>query len=110
VRVLIDAQLPAALAVRLRALSVDAAHVADLGLATATDQEIWETALARNAVLVSKDRDFAQWAVARRPSPQVVWLRVGNRDTPGLLAWFDAAWPGIVESLEAGSHIVEVGR
>ncbi|HRD47336.1 MAG TPA: DUF5615 family PIN-like protein [Caulobacter sp.] len=109
-KVLVDAQLPRALSIWLRNNDVDALHVADLGLAAGSDHDIWNAALAYKAVLISKDRDFAEWAVARRPSPQLVWLRVGNRDTAGLLAWFETAWPRIVGSLSAGSAIVEVGR
>jgi predicted nuclease of predicted toxin-antitoxin system len=56
---LIDAQLPVALAAALRRAGCEASHVADFGLATATDGHIWEEAVARSAVLVTKDRDFA---------------------------------------------------
>lgn len=109
-KVLVDAQLPRALSTWLRDHDIEALHVADLGLAAGSDHDIWNAALASSAILISKDRDFAEWAVTRRPSPQVVWLRVGNRDTAGLLAWFEDAWPRIAGSLAAGSAIVEVGR
>lgn len=109
-KVLVDAQLPPALAEWLRSRGVDADHVDSVGLLNATDQAIWDRALAGGYVLLSKDRDFAEWAVARRPAPQIVWLRTGNRDTRTLLNWLNDVWPRIVETLEDGARVVEAGR
>jgi len=53
----IDAQLPPRLAHRLNELGHDAIHVFDLGLATATDGDIWNAALTHHAALITKDRD-----------------------------------------------------
>ena len=58
-RFLIDAQLPPRLARRLAQLGHDVTHVADLGLTSATDQQIWNAAVERAAILVTKDQDFA---------------------------------------------------
>lgn len=109
-KVLVDAQLPPALASWLRDRGVDAEHVAETGLLNAGDDEIWAHALGRRQVIISKDRDFAQWAVARSPAAQVVWLRMGNRDTATLLRWLEDAWPRIVETLAEGARVVEAGR
>jgi predicted nuclease of predicted toxin-antitoxin system len=43
---LIDAQLPPLLAEALRNAGCEAVHVADLGLLTATDRQIWDEALS----------------------------------------------------------------
>ena len=56
-------------------------HVAEIGLDTATDREIWEYAAQRGYVIVSKDTDFRQLALVFGPPPHVVWLRVGNVST-----------------------------
>ena len=109
-KVLVDAQLPPALALWLRNHAVEADHVADLGLLEASDQAIWDLALIDGYVLLSKDRDFADWAFARRPFAQVIWLRRGNQGTADLLAWLEDAWPRIAESLSEGARVVEAGR
>lgn len=43
----------------LRQAGCEAVHVIDLGLQAATDEQIWDAAISRSAVLVTKDRDFA---------------------------------------------------
>jgi len=110
VKVLVDAQLPPALASWLRDRKVEADHVAELGLLAASDQALWDLALNDGYVLLSRDRDFADWAFVRIPAPQVVWLRRGNQGTADLLAWLEDAWPRIVESLVEGARVVEAGR
>ena len=55
--VLVDNQLPAALARFLASRGVDCQHVLDIDLADATDAEIWDYA-SKNDVVISKDEDF----------------------------------------------------
>jgi predicted nuclease of predicted toxin-antitoxin system len=70
---LIDAQLPPSLAEAWRRTGHQAIHVVDIGFLTASDRQIWDEAVARNAVLVTKDRDFpllrAAWREAASLSP-----------------------------------------
>lgn len=55
----IDAQLPPALASWLREeQEVQAIHVRDLGLITASDRRIFEMASVAGSVVVTKDSDF----------------------------------------------------
>jgi uncharacterized protein with PIN domain len=57
----VDAQLPPALARWLRDLGESrSAHVAELGLLSAPDPEIFEKARQAAAVVVTKDSDFVQ--------------------------------------------------
>ena len=56
---LVDAQLPPALARWLVAKSFEAEHVGDSGLSAASDADIWDYALRRDAVILTKDDDFA---------------------------------------------------
>ena len=58
-RFVVDAQLPPALARRLEALGHRAEHVADLGLTSASDNEIRDYAAGVGAAIVTKDEDFA---------------------------------------------------
>ena len=57
-KLLIDNQLPAALATHLRATGHDAVHVLDIGLDSADDADIWAHCIADARVLISKDEDF----------------------------------------------------
>ncbi|WP_063996239.1 DUF5615 family PIN-like protein [Bradyrhizobium sp.] len=69
---LIDAQLPPALSVAMRRAGYDAAHVAEFGMANATDGMIWSEAVSRSAVLVTKDRDFSLLRAGKKQGPIVL--------------------------------------
>ncbi|TQF38221.1 hypothetical protein UNPF46_16990 [Bradyrhizobium sp. UNPF46] len=108
---LIDAQLPPALAEAMRRAGYDAAHVAEFGMANALDRVIWNEAISRSAVLVTKDRDFSLLRTAKRQGPIVLWMRVGNIDNRVLIRQFLAATPQIVEAVARGEAVIEfVGR
>ena len=59
-RFLVDAQLPSALARWMAAKGHKSEHVSDCGLSAATDPVIWDYAAGVNAIIVTKDEDFAQ--------------------------------------------------
>ena len=107
-RFLIDAQLPPRLAHRLNELGHEAIHVFDIGLATATDGDIWNAALTRDAILITKDRDFVTWRVARRDGPTIIWLRFGNCDTDTLIKRVTGALDQIAVAVERGETVIEV--
>ncbi|WP_145984259.1 DUF5615 family PIN-like protein [Bradyrhizobium nitroreducens] len=108
---MIDAQLPPALAEAMRRAGYDAAHVAEFGMANALDRVIWNEAISRAAVLVTKDRDFSLLRTAKRQGPIVLWVRVGNIDNRALIRQFLAAMPQIVEAVARGEAVIEfVGR
>ncbi|RZN12227.1 hypothetical protein CWO91_04890 [Bradyrhizobium genosp. SA-3] len=104
---LIDAQLPPALAEAMRRVGHDAVHVAELGMANATDGVIWSEAISRSAVLVTKDRDFSLLRVAKGQGPTVLWIRVGNIDNRALVRQFLDAMPQIVEAVARGESVIE---
>lgn len=56
---LVDAQLPPGLARWLSDQGYSAQHVDDVGLAGAEDSVIWNHALRVDAIIVTKDEDFA---------------------------------------------------
>ena len=107
-RFLIDTQLPAALARWLQDHGHQAEHVLDVGLAQSKDNPIWQFAAECQAVIVTKDEDFAEWILRGRHGPAVVWLRVGNTSTRALLAWFEPLLSTIVRKLEEGERLIEV--
>jgi predicted nuclease of predicted toxin-antitoxin system len=136
-RFLIDAQLPPALAsgwnptlrtrgrahkalkswgggglIRLilstRRLGHEAEHVADRQMAAASDRQIWDHALAVEAVIVTKDEDFAQRKALGENGPRVVWVRIRNTRRRELLVWFDSAVPTVLAALERGENLIEL--
>ncbi len=107
-RVLVDAQLPPALARWLAAKGHEAEHVTDKGMQAASDSTIWNDALASSATIVTKDENFAQRKVLATTGPAVVWIRLPNTRRRDLLAWFDTILPGIVAALARGETLIEV--
>lgn len=107
-RFLIDNQLPVALARWLKAQGQAADHVLDLDLGQSPDSLIWMRAAALDAVIVTKDEDFAQLTILRPELVKVVWLRIGNCRTQVLLATFERLWPEIFRQLESGARLIEV--
>ena len=107
-RFVVDAQLPPALARWLASQGYVAEHVLNLSMARTSDRGIWEYALARGAVIVTKDQDFASRRAAEKDGPPIVWLRCGNTRRNELLAWFEHWFSAIVAALERGEILIEI--
>ena len=105
---LIDAQLPPALTNWFEGRGHSALAVRDIGLRDASDREIWEYAVQRSAVVVTKDQDFVQLAAVSRPAAPVLWIRCGNVTNTFLIDRLDAIWGQAVGHLESGILVVEV--
>ena len=104
----IDAQLPPGLAARLKELGHDANHVADEGLGDASDGRIWDSAVARGSVLVTKDGDFAARARQSPSSPGIIWIRFGNVGNRALWQKLAPLMKDIERALRDGERIVEI--
>lgn len=107
-RFLVDAQLPPALARLIREHGHIAEHVTEIGPADASDNDLWRYALAHDAVIVTKDEDFANMVATGREAPRVVWVRVGNTRRAVLMAWFEPLIEQIVSMLQAGDRLIEL--
>ena len=107
-RFVVDAQLPPALARWLASQGVEAEHVFDVGLAEAPDAVIWQQAMERVAVVVSKDEDFALRVQMSAAGPAVIGVRYGNVRRVELIQRFTAAWPGVVDALDRGERLIEL--
>jgi predicted nuclease of predicted toxin-antitoxin system len=108
VHFLIDAQLPPSQARQFSAYGHPSIHVADIGLGTATDKEIWSHATATGAVLVTKDEDFVMMRALDNDGPPVVWVRIGNTTRRALMEHFASRFPTVIAALERGETIVEI--
>lgn len=107
-RFIIDAQLPPVLACLLSDLGHEAEHVSKIKLLDASDEAIWDYALAHDSVIVSKDEDFPHRQSQSAISPVVVWLRIGNTSRRGLLTWVDEVWPRVETLINEGNRLIEV--
>lgn len=108
-RFIVDAQLPPALARFIAAQGHDADHLLDHGMLASADGAIWAYAMANDAVIVTKDEDFAlMFANTRAATPRIVWIRVGNCSKRELLARFASRFAEIVATLEAGNPLLEL--
>jgi predicted nuclease of predicted toxin-antitoxin system len=107
-RCIVDAQLPPSLARWLATLGHHAEHVADRQLSAASDTEIWNYALATQAIVITKDEDFAQRKILRGNGPAIIWIRLPNTRRRDLLAWFQTALPEILAALERGETLIEL--
>jgi predicted nuclease of predicted toxin-antitoxin system len=105
---LVDAQLPPSLAEAVSGAGCEAVHVADLNLVAATDHRIWDEAILRSAVLVTKDRDFSLLRAAKSDGPVVLWIRVGNTDNRSLIAKVLRSLPAIIGAVERGETVIEL--
>jgi len=109
-KLLVDAQLPQALAEWLRDQGLSAEHLAELGLLSASDGEIWDLALSKGYVIVTKDRDFVEWSRHRTPRARVLWVRFGNMSREVLLARMGSALSELRQALAGDAAVIEIGR
>lgn len=107
-RFLVDAQLPPALARWLVACGHEAQHLVDLDMQGASDRMIWDVALSTDAIIISKDEDFALRKTLDRSGPPIVWVRLPNSRRRELLQWFEIMLPQMIKALERGDHLVEL--
>lgn len=80
-RLLLDQNLSFTLVQALADLYPDSAHVREVGLERADDDQVWRYAATRGLAIVSKDSDFRQMSFVRGHPPKVIWIRRGNCST-----------------------------
>jgi predicted nuclease of predicted toxin-antitoxin system len=78
VKLLLDQNLSRRLVGGLQTLFPGSVHVSEVGLASASDLDVWTFARDNRFAIVSKDGDFRTLAILMPSSPKVIWLRIGN--------------------------------
>lgn len=68
----------------MRDLFPHSIHARAIGLASASDEEIWKFAKQNGLAIISKDSDFHQMSFLYGAPPKVIWLRCGNCSTTEL--------------------------
>ena len=107
-RLLVDAQLPPALAPWLGEHGLAATPLRELGLRDSDDGSIWNFAVAGGWTLLTKDEDFVTRCIGNPAAPAVVWLRLGNSTNRVLFSWLEPFLPQIKARLAAGEKVVEI--
>jgi len=103
---LVDNALSPSLATRLGENGYDTIHVRDLGMAAASDEEIFSRAAKEGRIILSADTDFGTILAFRRISkPSVVIFRQSNKKPESLALLFLENLPSIAEFLQKG-HII----
>jgi predicted nuclease of predicted toxin-antitoxin system len=113
VRFLIDNALSPGIAIELGRAGHDAVHVRELGMQTASDEEIFDRARTEERVVVSADTDFGTLlAACKETSPSVILFRHGSQHRPADQATLlENNLPQLTQALEDGSIVViEPGR
>jgi predicted nuclease of predicted toxin-antitoxin system len=110
VRIWVDAQLSPAIALWLTTTQgVEAMALRDLGLRDADDSRIFFAARESGAVVLSKDKDFAELVLRHGPPPAIVWITCGNTSNARLQEILARAWPTVAQLLATGEKLIEVG-
>jgi len=81
VKLLFDQNLSPRLVDRLADAFPQSTHVANLGLGSSPDMDVWEHAAGEGYVIVARDADFAELSLLRGAPPKVIWIRRGDCTT-----------------------------
>jgi predicted nuclease of predicted toxin-antitoxin system len=106
-RFIVDQNLPPHLVYWLREKQHSATHAQFENLGQCDDQTIWKWAEANDAIVVSKDQDFAN-RVSRLTAPSFLWIRWGNIRKQLLIERLEKVWSEVIKEFEAGGRFVEL--
>lgn len=104
---LLDQNMPVSLCAWLAARGHSAEHVRYIALRDAPDLNICAEAKRRQAILVTKDKDYIA-LVERDQVLQLLLVRTGNKTTEELFQIMERHWPDVEARLSRGQGQVEV--
>ncbi|MDF5733472.1 MAG: DUF5615 family PIN-like protein [Rhizonema sp. PD38] len=106
----VDAQLSPVIAIWITStFGVTAVALRDIGLRDAEDFEIFEAAKVQGAIIITKDRDFADLVDRYGSPPQIIWLTCGNSSNARLREILSVTLPEALQLLRLGEKLVEIG-
>jgi predicted nuclease of predicted toxin-antitoxin system len=108
-RFLVDANLSPHVAAWLRSQGHDAAHVFELDLAEAPDEQILALAVQESRILLTSDLDFGEIHARSADSVSVVILRLRSHASARVIARLGQALAPAGPALETGA-IVTIGE
>ncbi len=110
-RLLLDQGLPRSTVRHLATAGIEAEHVGDLGMASASDAQILEKALERGAVVATLDADFhALLAASHAGAPSVVRIRIEGLKGEQMAALLSQVLMAAKAELEAGAAVSVTAR
>lgn len=105
----VDAHISPAVAKWVSAdLGHPACSIRDLGLRNAKDKDIFAAARQANAVVMTKDADFAEMVERLGPPPSVIWLTCGNTSNAALRGLLKTTLPRAIDLIGKGDKLVEI--
>ncbi len=103
---LLDMNLPRALCQVIRQLGYECRHAADAGLASASDEQIVQEALAAKEIILTHDLDYARIvAFSGKSEPSVIILRLSKPSLPALSQRFQETLLLAQPDLEQGAIV-----
>jgi predicted nuclease of predicted toxin-antitoxin system len=95
----------------LKSLGLEAEHVGNLGLATATDEMILAEACARDAIVVTLDADFHSLLARDNSSrPSVIRIRMEGLKGEDAAIFLDRVVQRVKGDLQAGAAVTATSR
>jgi predicted nuclease of predicted toxin-antitoxin system len=105
-KLLLDQGLPRGARSLLQQRGYDVVHTGEIGLATATDEDILARARTDNRVVVTLDADFhTLLALSGAPRPSVVRIRLEGLRAEGLVELLAVVLGRCEEQLRAGAAV-----
>jgi predicted nuclease of predicted toxin-antitoxin system len=106
VKFLVDAQLPARLAMLLRDRGHDAIHTSDLPDGNrSTDRQVRELADAEDRVVLTKDGDFRTGHLLNGSPRRLLTIATGNISNDALLEFLSSSLPAIERAYSHSDHL-----
>lgn len=79
--------------------STDYIHQKDIN-DESKDEEIWEYAKKNSLTIITKDSDFSNKILMRKPPPRVIHIRVGNMRMNSFFSIITKIWPDVLAMSE----------
>jgi predicted nuclease of predicted toxin-antitoxin system len=89
-------------------LGQQAEALRDKGLRDAEDETIFEKAKSEQAIILTKDKDFADLVKRLGAPPAVIWLRCGNTSEENLKHLLENHLQEALDYIHGGEPLVEI--